>query len=375
LRSPDPRVPTLAVVGVAVFDGAGGPPVPGQTVVAGAGLIRRVGPEGEVRPPAGAVVVDGSGCTLLPGIVDAHVHLEFHPPAVVLAGGVTTVRDLGWPRERLAVLREGAADPAASPRLLTAGQILTVPGGYPTRAPWAPPGPARPVDGAAEAVEAVAGLAADGATVIKVALDDRVGPTLAPPVLAAVVEAAGERGLAVTAHVGTAAEAAKALDAGVGELAHWPFDPHPLPDDLVDRLAGSVVAVPTLHIDPSPARRDGVRRFVERGGRVVYGTDLGNQGPPPGVDVEELRLLLEAGLAPGQALAAATSLAADHLGLAGAGRVAAGATADLLLVEGDPLADLAALTRVRLVTRDGVVARGPGPGHARPAGAGTPGAG
>jgi imidazolonepropionase-like amidohydrolase len=349
--------PVLAVVDVAVFDGGGGPPVPGRTVVAAGGVIERVGPAGRTVPPPGAVVVDGAGATLLPGFVDAHVHLDFYPPAQVLAGGVTTVRDLGWPAGRLAALRAQAAAPgAASPRLLAAGQIVTVPGGYPTRAPWAPPGTARPVDGPAEATAAVAELAEAGAAVIKVALDDRVGPTLAAPVLAALVGAAAERGLGVTAHVGTAPEAAKALAAGVAELAHWPFDPRPLPDPLVDALAESVVAVPTLHIDPSPARRAGMRRFVARGGRVVYGTDLGNQGPPPAVDVEELRLLVEAGLGPGQALAAATSLAADHLGLAGTGRVAPGARADLLLVDGDPLADLAALSRVRLVTRDGRVA-------------------
>jgi imidazolonepropionase-like amidohydrolase len=345
------------VVGVAVLDGGGGPAVGDQTVVAAGGVIERVGPAGEVAPPAGAVVVDGAGGTLLPGFVDAHVHLGFYPPAQVLAGGVTTVRDLGWPRERLDALRRRAAAPgAASPRLLAAGQIVTVPGGYPTRAPWAPPGTARPVDGVAEAVRAVAELAEDGAAVIKVALDDRVGPTLPASVLTALVGAARERGLGVTAHVGSAAEAAKALTAGVGELAHWPFDPRPLPDPLVDALAESVVAVPTLHIDPAPARRAGVRRFVARGGRVLYGTDLGNQGPPPAVDVEELRLLVAAGLTPGQAIAAATSLAAAHLGLAGAGRVASGAPADLLLVDGDPLADLAALSRVRLVTRAGEVA-------------------
>jgi imidazolonepropionase-like amidohydrolase len=346
----------LAIVGVALVDGGGGPAVPGRTVVAAGGVVKEVGPAGRVVPPAGAMVVDGAGGTLLPGFIDAHVHLGFHPPARVLAGGVTTVRDLGWPPDRLAALRQGAAAPAASPRLLAAGQIVTVPGGYPTRAPWAPPGTARPVDGAAEAVAAVAELAAAGAAVIKVALDDRVGPTLPAAVLAALVKAAGEHGLGVTAHVGSAAEAAKALAAGVGELAHWPFDPAGLPDALVDALAESVVAVPTLHIDPNPARRAGVRRFVARGGRVVYGTDLGNQGPPPAVDVEELALLVEAGLRPEQAVAAATSLAADHLGLAGAGRVAPGARADLLLVDGDPLADLEALSRVRLVTRDGHVA-------------------
>jgi imidazolonepropionase-like amidohydrolase len=348
--------PALAVVGVAVLDGRGGPAVPDRTVVAAGGLIERVGPAGEVAPPPGALVVDGAGGTLLPGIIDAHVHLGFYPPAEVLAGGVTTVRDLGWPPERLAALRRQAAAPAASPRLLAAGQILTVPGGYPTRAPWAPPGTARPVDGPAEAAAAVAELAEAGAAVIKVALDDRVGPTLPAPVLAAVVEAAAERGLDVTAHVGGAAEAAKALAAGVGELAHWPFDPAGLPDALVDALAESVVAVPTLHIDPTPARRAGVRRFVARGGRVVYGTDLGNQGPPPAVDTEELALLVEAGLRPEQAVAAATSEAAAHLGLAGTGVVAPGARADLLLVDGDPLADLAALSRVRLVTRDGHLA-------------------
>jgi imidazolonepropionase-like amidohydrolase len=348
--------PALAVVGAAVFDGSGRPPVPGRTVLASGGVIVRVGPAGELVPPAGAVVVDGAGGTLLPGFVDAHVHLGFYPPGQVLAGGVTTVRDLGWPQPRLAELRRGAADAGASPRLLAAGQLLTVPGGYPTRAPWAPPGTARPVEGVAAAVSAVAELAGAGAAVIKVALDDRVGPTLPAAVLAAVVTAAGERGLGVTAHVGSAAEAAKALAAGVGELAHWPFDPAGLPGALVDALAESVVAVPTLHIDPTPARRAGVRRFVARGGRVVYGTDLGNQGPPPGVDVAELRLLVEAGLDPGLALAAATSVAAAHLGLERTGRIAPGARADLLLVDGDPLADLAALERVRLVARDGHIA-------------------
>jgi imidazolonepropionase-like amidohydrolase len=354
---------SLAIVGAAVFDGSGSAPEPARTVVVGGGRVERLGPAGEVAPPAEATVIDGAGCTLLPGIVDLHVHLDFYPPADVLAGGVTTVRDLGWPAGRLAALRQQAERPgAASPRLLAAGQILTVPGGYPTRAAWAPPGTARPVTGAAEAAAAVAELAAAGAAVVKVALDDRVGPTLPEPVLAAAVAAAGAHGLGVTAHVGTAREAEKALAAGVAELAHWPFHRRTLPERLIARLAATMTVVPTLHIQPSPARRQGVRRFVALGGRVLYGTDLGNQGPPPAVDVEELRLLVAAGLAPAAALAAATSEAAAHLGLADAGRVVAGARADLLLVAGDPLADLDALSRVRLVTRDGVVAAGTGAG-------------
>ena len=344
----------FAVVGAAVFDGTGGSPVPGQTVAVAAGRVAAVGPAGSVEVPAGARVVDGTGLTVLPGLIDAHVHLDFYPPAAVLRGGVTTVRDLGWPAGRLAALRELAGRPgAASPHLLAAGQIITVPGGYPTRAAWAPAGTARPVTGAAEAAEAVAELAAAGAAVIKVALDDRVGPTLPEPLLAAVVAAARAAGLGVTAHVAGPAEVAKALDAGVAELAHWPLGDRHLPRRLVDRLAAAVTVVPTLHVEPSPARLAGVREFMAAGGLVVYGTDLGNQGPPPGVDVEELRLLVVAGLEPGQALAAATSVAADHLRLPGAGRLAAGAEADLLAVEGDPTADLGALTRVRLVSRAG----------------------
>jgi len=121
-------------------------------------------------------------------------------------------------------------------------------------------------------------------------------------------------------------------------------------------MAASMTVVPTLHIDPSPARRHGVRSFVGAGGRVLYGTDLGNQGPPPAIDVTELSLLVEAGLSPARAIAAATSLAAEHLGLRMIGRVAPGYLADLLLVEGDPLADLQALTMVRLVSRTGRIA-------------------
>src|SRR6266545_4774858 len=254
--------------------------------------------------------------------------------------------------------RRGRLHPAArrrrrprAPRLLPAG------GGPPRRGDHrAGPrlaGTAVPVRDGGEAAAAVAMLAAAGAAVIKVALDGRVGPTLPGPLLAAVVAAARQHGLGVTAHVAGNGEVEKALAAGVGELAHWPLQRRVLDERLIARLAASVTVVPTLHIEPSRARRRGVRRFIAMGGRVVYGTDLGNQGPPPAVDVEELRLLVEAGLAPGQALAAATSVAAAHLGLADVGRVVPGARADLLLVEGDPLADLAALTRVRLVTRDG----------------------
>lgn len=352
-RSPEP----FAVTGAAVIDGTGGPVLPDRTVLVRGGVIERIDPAGAVAPPPGTRRIEGAGRSLLPGFIDTHVHLDFYPPAAVLRGGVTSVRDLGWPAGRLEALRRDAErSPTSSPRLLAAGQMVTSPGGYPSSAAWAPPGTAVEVEGTEQAAAAVAELAAAGASVIKVALDPTRGaPTLPAPTLAAVVAAAAERGLDVTAHVAGPAEVAKALDAGVTELAHWPFGEEP-PGDLIRRMAASMTVVPTLHIDPSPARRRGVRAFVAAGGRVVYGTDLGNQGPPPAVDVAELELLVEAGLSPVGAVAAATSHAAEHLGLRAIGSVAPGWVADLLLVDGDPLEDLRALTRVRLVSRAGWIA-------------------
>src|SRR6266511_691205 len=332
-RSPEP----FAVTGAAVIDGTGGPVLPDRTVLVRGGVIERIDPAGAVTPPPGTRRIEGAGRSLLPGFIDTHVHLDFYPPAAVLRGGVTSVRDLGWPAGRLEALRRGAErSPTSSPRLLAAGQMVTSPGGYPSSAAWAPPGTAVEVEGTEQAAAAVAELAAAGASVIKVALDPTRGaPTLPAPTLAA--------------------EVAKALDAGVTELAHWPFGDEPR-GDLIRRMAASMTVVPTLHIDPSPARRRGVRAFVAAGGRVVYGTDLGNQGPPPAVDVAELELLVEAGLSPVGAVAAATSHAAEHLGLRAIGSVAPGWVADLLLVDGDPLEDLRALTRVRLVSRAGWIA-------------------
>src|SRR6266516_1102170 len=312
----DPSPEPFAVTGAAVIDGLGGPVLRDRVVLVRDGRIERVEPRGAMALSPGIRRIEGAGRTLLPGFVDTHVHLDFYPPAAVLHGGVTTVRDLGWPPARLEALRRGAERAAA----------------------------------------AVADLAAAGASVIKVALDPtRGGPALPATTLQTVVAAARERGLGVTAHVSGVAEVVKALDAGVTELAHWPFGEE-VPGDVIGRMAASVAVVPTLHIDPSPARRNGVRSFVAAGGRVLYGTDLGNQGPPPAVDVTELELLVEAGLSPAGAVAAATSLAAEHLGLPATGRVAPGWVADLLMVDGDPLEDPRALIRPRLVSRAGWIA-------------------
>src|SRR6266511_3543605 len=150
-RSPEP----FAVTGAAVIDGTGGPVLPDRTVLVRGGVIERIDPAGAVTPPPGTRRIEGAGRSLLPGFIDTHVHLDFYPPAAVLRGGVTSVRDLGWPAGRLEALRRGAErSPTSSPR------------GYPTSAAWAPPGTAVEVEGPEQAAAAVAELAAAGASVI-----------------------------------------------------------------------------------------------------------------------------------------------------------------------------------------------------------------
>jgi hypothetical protein len=94
------------------------------------------------------------------------------------------------------------------------------------------------------------------------------------------------------------AELRKALATGVDELAHMLLSPEPLPDDVVDAMVDAgMTVVPTLSIffdDAQDIAIANTRRFVEGGGRVVYGTDLGNAGPQPGIDAREISALMRA---------------------------------------------------------------------------------
>lgn len=351
------RHPPWAITDVAVFDGS--EIHQGYSVVVAGARIVAVGLSAAIDPPEGCRVTPGSGMTLLPGFIDAHVHLGLCRPRRVLAAGVTTCRDLGWPERRIFALRDAlGADPGSGPCLLAAGPIITAPGGYPSRAGWGPRGTAREVASEREAVKAVRDLAARGAAVIKIAQEPRSGPCLDAGVLGAVVEAAHGAGLRVTSHLGSLDQLSVALAAGVDELAHGLWSDEEIPSPLLDRMiAAGVTVVPTLHIDPSPVRIANLRRFLDAGGRVVYGTDMGNSGPPQGIDVAELMLMVRAGMTALAVLASATSRAAGHLGLQARGRVAVGSVADLVVVDGDPTEDLAVLARPSMVMREGRAVR------------------
>ncbi|HEY0002407.1 MAG TPA: amidohydrolase [Actinoplanes sp.] len=257
--------------------------------------------------PAQAARRDLPG-TLLPALIDAHVHSGLVDLAVVRAGGIAAVWDLGSVPAKVAEL---AARDAGLPRIRFAGPFLTAPGGYPSDRAWAAPGSWREIRSAADGSEAVAAAHASGATLIKVAAHAG-GPQLGPESLAAVVGAAHDAGLPVVVHAEGPGTVATACEAGADLLAHTPWS-EPLDDGLVRTCAERMEWISTLDIHgwgtPTPAGGTAIgnlRRFRSYGGSVRYGTDLGNGPLPPGVNPRELRALQAAGLTPDEILRAMT---------------------------------------------------------------------
>ena len=346
------------ITGATVLAGENLEPLEETAVVVASERIAAIGPLPALNAPQAAIEVDASGLLLMPGFIDAHVHIGFADPLDVLRGGVTTARDLGWPPELVFTLAARSADASfAGPEILAAGPILTAPGGYPQRAAWAPAGTGLAVASVPEAAEAVTTVADHGAAVIKVALNPPAGPVLDRATLGAIVAAAHERGLKVTGHVTGLEELHKALETGVDELAHMLLGNEPIPRRTLEAMvAAGMAVVPTLSIRFGADRAtaiENLRRFRARGGRVVYGTDLGNEGPGPGIDTLELQAMAQASMGAPDVVAAATVRAASWLSLDDRGVIAEGKLADLVTVPRAALDDPLALTRVQMVFRRG----------------------
>ena len=339
----------LTVRAPAAWLGPGGLVEDAQIVCEG-GRITYAGGATGVDAADQELTVDGFA---MPAVADRHVHIELSNPAAVLAGGVTAVRDLAWPPERIFALADASEMPSFDgPLIKAAGPMLTAPGGYPTRDSWAPAGTGRELTSAEDATAAVEELARLGAAAIKVSLNAEAGPTPTDGELSAICDAAHAADLLVTAHAQGKGEVERALGAGVDELAHTPWTR--LSDEVIQTAALRLRIVSTLDIlsfgrDTPEIRTalDNLRRFHVAGGSIVYGTDLGNGAIPPGIHTREALLMAEAGLEPEEILEAMirAPLALD-------------APADLIVLRQSPLEDLRALDDVTLVIRAGRVVAG-----------------
>jgi len=261
------------------------------------------GPEGVAFPP----------------FVDHHVHLQMVDPDAAPRAGIAGVVDLG--AELTAISALAAREPL--PRVVYAGQFLTAPGGYPGDRWWLRQGSLRELPAPVGAHErraipdpietAVAEQAAFGATLVKVMLNAVAGPVFDRETLDAIIAAARAHGLLVAAHAEGEGMARLAIEAGADALVHAPFTER-LDDGLVARAAAAGqcwISTFDIHARAGEASAlaiavDNTARFRAVGGRVLYGTDLGNGELPDGVNTGELSSLLAAGLPPAELIGSLT---------------------------------------------------------------------
>ncbi|MDE1178534.1 MAG: amidohydrolase family protein [Edaphobacter sp.] len=368
---------TLAFHDVDVFDGTR--MNRHVNVIVEAGMIRHVG--ASVPIPPQSTVIEGDGYTLLPGLIDSHTHLgeklvpEFLRDA--LDFGVTTELEMGGSAASLRVRRDSCRDCA---NFLTAGTVVTVPGGHPTEMPATPQPTLSPTDDVQAFVDK---RILEGSDYIKL-IDEHQLPTLSTSQIENIVVAAHRRNKLAIAHIGSQKEAMECIEAGVDALAHVFADSQPAADFGRRVAEHHAFVITTLTVFESltagseprwwqkeeglsarltPTMRNmlGIRlpkaaglhlafaeqavaRLHEAGVSILAGTDSPVPGIAHGVSLHrELELLVESGLSPSEALTATTFTPAREFGLHDRGRVAEGFRADLLLVKGDPTSDIRAL--------------------------------
>jgi hypothetical protein len=235
------------------------------------------------------------------GVVDRHVHLGLVDHAALAGSPVTAVVDLGWDPAEIARI---AARPPAGVDVRYAGPFHTARGGYPSDRPWAPAAAVREVARAEDAAAVVAAARAGGSGAVKIVLHDG-GPLLADDVLAALVDAAHDAGLPAAVHAEGAGQAARAIRAGADVLVHVPWTERLDDATLRASAAQGALWISTLAIHEGAdlaTALDNARRYVALGGRVAYGTDLGNGDLPVGLNAREVELLGGVGLRGGALL-------------------------------------------------------------------------
>lgn len=397
-----------------LIDGTGAAPIDDAVLVIDNGQVMGTfaGRAPAELLPADAEVIDLAGCTILPGLIDSHVHLNFpgtgpileelmrEPEGVLVAtatfaaatalrAGITTIRDTGCVHSTVFELRRALElGYGVGPRILACGQPITITGGH----TWYLGGEADGVDGLRKKVRSMAKLGADAIKIMASGGGTRNTlsylPSFRPEELAAIVDEGHRLNRKVTAHCLCAEAISIAVDAGVDQLEHASFIADSAGNQkfvpaVAEKVAEAGVAVTSTlsvagyAVEAMLAKDDRTRseeeflqtwnvmlednvnqfrKMHEAGVQFVAGTDAGWRFTPFDGLTMELELMHRGGMSTMQALQAATGVAARVLGIDDrVGTLAAGLSADVLVVQGNPLQDLSALRNVRVVLQEGQV--------------------
>jgi imidazolonepropionase-like amidohydrolase len=408
-QTPGRQTVIVAVKAGRVLDVRTGQYLNNQVIRIEGDRITAVGPAAELTPklPRTAITIDLSNRTVLPGLIDAHTHLTFIPenlgsnrvrvsvPRQALIGartarttleaGFTTVRNVAADGYADIALRDAInGGDVMGPRMLVSGPMLSITGGHGDENSLAPEFNARGygvADGVAGVILRVRENIKFGADLIKFSatggvLSEGDNPEMAhytPEEMRAIVETAHTLGRKVAAHAHGTRGIKEAVRAGVDSIEHGTY----IDDECIQLMKqNGTYLVPTMYVaqwlldhanemgltenmtakvkSVAPAMMQNQSKALRAGVKVAFGTDSGAY--THGLNAREFVLLAKSGLTPFQSIQAATTNAADLLGWSDRiGSIEPGKFADLIAVDGDPLADLTLLERVKFVMKGGEV--------------------
>lgn len=347
-----------------LIDGTGAQPIKDKAILIKGNKIVNVSDKKDLEIPENSTKLDLNGSTLLPGIINSHVHNAYDQKKLQnwVNSGVTTVRDMSARNlsENLKTRDELNKNPQNA-HLVSATPIITAPDGYGRL----------PVDSPASAKSTVNNMIDKNVDIIKFALEDdlqgRKWPILSPELAKAIVDTAHERNKKAAVHISHNRNLRAAIDAGVDEISHMVVDKLDN-NSIEDIVKKGIYFVPTLELWSGVSRMHNLKwdsvaaenlySFYKAGGKFALGTDFEgytctfDQGFP----ITEVSLMQKAGIPNMDIIVSATKNAAFVCDLDKVlGTIEEGKQADILVVSGNPLEDITALANTQLVIHDGEI--------------------
>lgn len=404
----------VALVGGMLIDGTGKDPLENSVVVTKDALIEEAGRSDRVKLPAGCDILDVAGKTVMPGMMDLHVHLSLGDEPIVPRGGVmsgleqslpmlgiqvfrrarrtlemgvTTVRDAGdWGYATVALRDAIAAGIVEGPRILSSGQMITATGGHADLMPlWLErtddvTNVADGVDGVLKAVRRQVKMHVDWVKFFATGgiMDPYDEQEFTDEEMATLIYESHSKGRRVCTHAVQSRGMLAVVKAGVDTIEHGSY----LTEEIIElMIKKGIYLVPTLYAPYSLVERGSEfglpQTYVERarpvlaphlesfrmahqsGVKIAMGTDAGYTPCPHGTNAFELELMVDNGMSEMESIVAATRTAAEALGLATKlGTIEQGKWADLIVIDGNPLEDIRILQReesIALVMKEGTI--------------------